>query len=91
MSTTSQVIFNVDSKLKNLAMKKAKSQGLPFSSVLKFVIQRYVQGQFEVGLVDTLNPKALRSMIKAEKDFAMGKNISPVFSSADEMIEHLRK
>jgi antitoxin component of RelBE/YafQ-DinJ toxin-antitoxin module len=91
MSSTSQVIVNVDSKLKSLAMKKAKSEGLPFSSVLKFAIKAFVDGDIEVGLVENFNKKTRREIVKAEKDFSKGKNLSPRFSTVDEMIAHLKR
>ena len=81
MITTSQVIVNVDSKLKSQAMKKAKAQGLPFSSVLNFAIRAFVDGDIEVGLVDGLNTKTRREIAKAEKDFSKDKNLSPRFST----------
>ncbi len=91
MSTTSQVVFNIDSKLKALAMKKAKSQGLPFSSVLKFAIKSFVENKLKFELVPDFNFYTRREIKAALKDIDAGKNISPVFSSADEMIAHLKK
>ncbi|OHA16582.1 MAG: hypothetical protein A3C79_01480 [Candidatus Taylorbacteria bacterium RIFCSPHIGHO2_02_FULL_45_28] len=91
MSTTSQVIFNVDSKLKSLAMKKAKAQGMPFSSVLKFAIKAFVENKFKIELVPDFNLKTRWEVDEALKDIAAGKNLSPTFSTVDEMIAHLRK
>jgi len=84
MSTTSQVIVNVDSKLKSLAMKKAKAQGLPFSSVLKFAIKAFVDGQMNVGIVENFNQKTRKEINKALRDIAKGKNLSPQFSTVAE-------
>lgn len=81
MSTISQVIFNIDTKLKNQAMKKAKLQGVPFSSVLKMVVRAFVQGELNVGLTEELNWKARRQFDRAEKDLKKGKNISPGFTT----------
>lgn len=91
MITTSQVIINVDSRLKSLAMKKAKSQGLPFSSVIKFAIKAFVENRFKIDLVQDFNFRTRQEIEAALKDISTNKNLSPVFSSADEMIAHLKK
>lgn len=85
MSTTSQVIVNVDTKLKNLAMKKAKSLGMPLSVVLNILIKAFVDGEISIGLREELNEKTRRHMEKARRDFKAGKNISPVFESVAQM------
>ena len=41
--------------------------------------------------VPRMNPYLEKIIGKAEKDYKAGKNISPAFSSADEMIEWLEK
>lgn len=77
----SQVIVNVNTVLKNKAMKKAKAQGIPFSSVLKFAIRKYAEGAFEVGLVENFNTRTRKEIDKALQDISKGKNLSPVFST----------
>lgn len=84
MSTTSQVVFNIDSKLKAQAMKKAKVYGLPFSSVLKFVINAFVNDQINVGIVEDFNEKTRKEIRAALKDISKGKNLSPRFSTVAE-------
>ena len=61
-----QVIFKIDKKLKEKAMKKAKKDGVAFSAVLKSATQAYVEDQFEIGLV--YNPKLIREIRRAEKE-----------------------
>ena len=61
-----QVIFKIDKKLKDQAMKKAKRDGLSFSAVLKRATQSYVEDQFEIGLV--YNPKLIRAVRRAERE-----------------------
>ncbi|MDP2642046.1 MAG: hypothetical protein Q8P21_02025 [bacterium] len=63
---TEQVIFKIDKKLKEQAMKKAKREGIAFSSVLKSATQAYIEDQFEVGLV--YNPKLIRRILKVGKE-----------------------
>ena len=63
---TEQVIFKIDKKLKDRAMKKAKLDGTTYSHVLKEATQAYVEDQFKVGLV--YSPKFVRAIRQAEKE-----------------------
>jgi hypothetical protein len=89
---TSQVIFTVDTKLKQRAMKKAQREGLPFAAILKLATKAYVEGSFDVGIVDPpFNAKTKREITQALKDIEEGKNLSPVFTTTEEAIAYLRK
>jgi len=87
-----QVIFNLDKKLKEQAMKKAQSQGLPFGAILKLATKAFVDGEFNVGLVskEEFNPSTRKSVEKVLKDIKAGKNLSPSFSSAEDAIKYLK-
>ena len=87
---TSQVIVNIDKKLKDLAMKRAKNHGTTLSAVVKSSVAAYALGEIDFGLKETFNVKTLRQIEKAEKDFEEGKNISPAFSSVAQMRKYLR-
>jgi len=87
----SQVVFKIDKKLKEQAMKKAQKDGLPFASVLKFATKAFVDGHLEVGFVESLNSKTRREISKISKDIATGKNLSPRFKSAQAMKNYLKK
>ncbi len=89
---TTQVIFKIDKKLKDLAMKKAQNEGLPFGAVLKLATKAFVDGTFDVGLIsnETFNPATAKSLKKALKDIENGKNLSRSFSSAKEAIAYLK-
>lgn len=88
-----QVIFKVDKKLKDQAMRKAQSQGLPFGVILKLATKAFVQGSFDVGLIGTenFNDRTRKNMMKALKDIKTGRNLSPGFRSANEAIAYLKK
>jgi antitoxin component of RelBE/YafQ-DinJ toxin-antitoxin module len=88
----SQVIINVDTKLKSEAMRKAKKQGLPFSSVLKLAIKAFVDGRLNVGLVgdEQFNLSTSHEIKEALKDITKNKNISPRFKTADDAVAYLR-
>lgn len=89
---TTQVIFKIDKKLKEKAMKKAEGQGVPFASVLKLATQAYVAGDLAVGLVseEKFNTKTRRLLQRELRDIKLGKNISPRFTSAKDAIAYLK-
>lgn len=88
---TTQVIFKIDKKLKDQAMKKAQSEGLPFAFVLKMATQAYVDNELDVKLVarPRLNEKTRRELIEISKDIKAGKNLSPAFKNVEEMRKYL--
>lgn len=86
-----QVIFKMDKKLKERAMKKARAEGIPFSSVLTLATRSFVNGDLAIEAVQrpVLNDKTRKMLDLALKDIKEGKNLSPRFKSAKEMIAHL--
>ncbi|OGE80115.1 MAG: hypothetical protein A2826_00855 [Candidatus Doudnabacteria bacterium RIFCSPHIGHO2_01_FULL_43_23] len=90
---TTQVIFKIDKKLKEQAMKKAQREGVPFALVLKFITKAFVEGQFHVGLVGTekFNFTTRREITSALQDITKGKNMSPGFSSVKAAVKYLNR
>lgn len=88
---TSQVVFKMDTKLKERAMKKARRDGVPFSTVLKIATRDYVEGKLDLGIEvpKVFNAKTRREMKKALLEIREGKGLSPRFKTADEMIAYL--
>lgn len=89
---TTQVIFNLDKKLKEKAQKKAKADGLSFSDILQMSTRAYVQGKFEPQMVQTeekFNAETRKEIEAAIKDIKAGKNLSPIFTSTKEMDDYL--
>ncbi len=86
-----QVIFNIDKSLKEKAMKKARAEGVPFASVLKFATKAFVEGDFSIGMVErpVLNDKTRKILEKALKNIKDKRDLSPRFTSAKDMIAHL--
>ena len=68
---TEQVIFKIDKKLKDRAMKKARKDGLPLSTVLKRATQAYIDNEFDIGV--SYSPKLIRDVRHAEKEIKAGK------------------
>ncbi len=88
---TTQVIFKIDKKLKDQAMKKAQHQGIAFASILKLATKAFVDGHLTLGLVgsEEFNTVTGKEINGALKDIAQGKNLSPRFSSAKEAAKYL--
>jgi antitoxin component of RelBE/YafQ-DinJ toxin-antitoxin module len=59
---TTKVIFNIDKKLKESAMKKAKRDGLTLSAVLNIATRKYVDDQFKIALIEREIEEALRDV-----------------------------
>ena len=89
---TTQVIFKIDKKLKDQAMKKAHGEGIAFSSVLKLATEAYAKGTLDVQLTahPKLNAKTRKMLIRELKEIKEGKNISPGFDNAKDAINYLK-
>ncbi|HEY4516886.1 MAG TPA: hypothetical protein VJG64_02970 [Candidatus Paceibacterota bacterium] len=90
---TSQVVFKVDSKIKAQAMRRAKREGVPFAAVLKLATKAFAEGKFDVGIVneERFNAQTARSIRTILRDAERGKNISPAFSTVEEMEAYLKR
>lgn len=89
---TTQVIFNLDVKLKQKAQKKAKADGLSFSDILQMSTRAYVLGEFEPRMVQTeekFNDKTKRILNRRLKDLKEGKNLAGPFKNVSEMKKYL--
>ena len=89
-----KTVINIktDLKLKRDAQKLAKEVGIPMSLIVnnalrKFVAQRALT--IEAPLIP--NAKTAKILDKAIKDIKAGKNLSPVFNTAEEMIDYLHR
>jgi predicted transcriptional regulator len=56
---TTKTIFNMDTQLKKMAMKKAKSEGITLTSFLNFAVKGYVEGNLKMTLIDKKIQQAL--------------------------------
>lgn len=89
---TTQVIFKIDKKLKEKAMKKARAEGIPFSSVLTLATKSFVEGDLNVEIVQrpVLNAKTRKILDRALMDIKEGKNLSPAFTNTKDAITYLK-
>ena len=70
---TTQVVFNIDPKVKARAMERAKREGIPFASVLKLAAKAFAEGQFSVGIVDEILPQKMRLLERESRLLDKGK------------------
>ena len=89
----SKTIVNVktDIEVKLMAQKIAKDLGLPLSTVVNAYLKEFIR---ERGVTFSLEPKLrpeIEKLIRqARQDYKTGRNISPVFKTAEEAIKYLR-
>jgi antitoxin component of RelBE/YafQ-DinJ toxin-antitoxin module len=74
---TSKVLFNIDTKLKEQAQKKARSLGLTFSDIFQMTTRAFVSGVITPGIIQSkpekFNAKTLRELKLISKDIKEGK------------------
>lgn len=89
---TTQIVFNIDPKIKAKAMKRAKAEGVPFAAFLKKATEAFAEGEYRMGIVraEVPNAKTAKILQKAIRDVKQGKNLSPAFSAGAEMDAYLR-
>lgn len=86
-----QVIFKMDKKLKERAMKKARAEGIPFSSVLTLATKSFLDGGLAIEAVQrpVINDRTRKMLDRALKDIKAKKNLSPAFDNAKDAIAYL--
>jgi antitoxin component of RelBE/YafQ-DinJ toxin-antitoxin module len=89
---TSQVIFKIDKKIKDQAMKKAQGEGIAFSSVLKLATQAYIGGSLNVRLVaePKVNAETRKILARELLEIKQEKNVSPRFGNARDAVDFLK-
>jgi len=90
---TNKMIFNVDSKVKERAMRQAFQDGVPFSVVLKLATKAYAEGKLRLTISDvpSFNETTRKEIKQALNDIKKGKNLSPTFTNARDAIAYLSK
>ncbi|MEK7209145.1 MAG: hypothetical protein AAB677_02710 [Patescibacteria group bacterium] len=96
---TTQMIFRIDSKLKQAAKRQAKKQGITLSDLYKQTTKSFVAGELAVTITPTVsatsleipNARTARSLRAILKDVKLGRNLSPSFDNAKDAIAYLKK
>ena len=92
MSKTITMNIRVDEETRQELKEFANTVGIPASSLVNASIRQMLRTRevtFNTGLEPT--PYLKRIMKEVEADYTVGKNISPVFDSVDDMFDHLEK
>ena len=87
------VIFKIDKKLKEKAQKQAKIGGFSLSDYYRRATISLADGKCTMEIVDRpqLKDKVVRELLRMSKDARESKNISPTFTSVEEMKKYLSK
>lgn len=91
---TTQVVFKLDKKVKDKALKRAKREGISFASVMKFAARAYAQERFNVNIIasqeqfNTKTAREVRAMLREIKSGNM-KNFSPSFKNMKDAVAWL--
>ena len=90
---TTQVVFRIDKKVKDKAMKRAKIAGVPLASYFKAAARALADGRANMDIVfdERLNAKTRRELKAIHRDIQEGRNLSPAFNSVEEMEKYLRR
>jgi len=88
----SVINFKVDKEVKEEAQKLAKELGIPLSTIINSQLHQLLRTRrLELDATSTMTPYLESVLEEVERDRRTKKNISPVFDTAEEMFEHLRK
>ncbi|MDO8729067.1 MAG: type II toxin-antitoxin system RelB/DinJ family antitoxin [bacterium] len=82
--------IKMDRKLKVEVQKVAKEMGLPVSALMNNAARKIIETRsmtFQAPLIP--NAKTAKILDKALRDIKAGKNLSPVFTTAEEMNRYL--
>ena len=81
-----------DVTIKKKAQTLARGLGLPLGTVINSYLRQFIADQrIEFSLLPVPNKRTSRLLDRALKDIESGKNLSPVFSSGQEMDRYLRR
>lgn len=88
---TTQIVFNIDAKVKAKAMQRAKREGIPLASVLKMATKAFADGTLSVEMVgsESFNAATRRQIEAALSDIGAGKNLRS-FKGRDAMDDYLK-
>ena len=82
--------IKADKEVKENAQKLAKDLGLPLSGIINALLKEFVRNRSVSFSVIPTMTRALENVLgKVENDIKKGKNMSPVFSSADKANDYL--
>ena len=82
--------IKTDRDIKIKAQKVAKELGLPLGTVLNAYLREFVRTKSaSFSIPPQMTPRLEKIISRVEKDIKLGRNLSPVFTSAKEMDDYL--
>ena len=72
---TTQIVFNIDPKIKAKPMKRAKSEGVPFALYLRQAAEDFAEGKRGMAIVDEVRPEKLALWERESKKLDKGEGI----------------
>lgn len=87
------MIFNLDSQIKERAMRKAQADGVSFSMILKLAAKAYAENKLNIVLDYDLsfNRNTKQEIEQATQDIRKNKNLSPAFKDTRKALAYLRQ
>jgi len=83
--------IKADTVVKKKAQKLAEELGLTLSAVVNASLKEFIRNQsVSFSTVPRMSKRLERIIAEAERDLKVGKNISPIFNSAEDAIRYLR-
>jgi addiction module RelB/DinJ family antitoxin len=87
-----KTVLNVktDKKVKDEARRVAAELGIPLSTVVNAYLKEFIREKaVHLSIAPSMSPRLEKLLAGVEKDIKEGKNLSPVFSSAEKAIDYL--
>ncbi|MEK7075483.1 MAG: type II toxin-antitoxin system RelB/DinJ family antitoxin [Patescibacteria group bacterium] len=87
-----KTIINIktDKEVKENAQKVAADLGLTLSAVVNASLKQFIRSkEVYFSAIPRMTPELEELIGRVQKDYALGKNISPVFSNAKEALDYL--
>ena len=87
-----KTIINIktDKEVKENAQKVAAELGLTLSAVVNASLKQFIRSkEVYFSAIPKMTPELEELIGRVRKDYAQGKNISPVFSTAKEALDYL--
>ncbi|TSC66643.1 MAG: Uncharacterized protein G01um101477_30 [Candidatus Doudnabacteria bacterium Gr01-1014_77] len=87
-----KTIINIktDKQVKENAQKVAADLGLTLSAVINASLKQFIRSkEVYFSAIPRMTPELEELIGSVKKDYVLGKNISPVFSSAKEALDYL--
>jgi len=84
------IIAKIDKKIKLQAQEVAHELGLSLSDLVNVSLRQIIRDKaVSISIVPRMTPYLERIVAQVEKDYRVGKNLSPAFSSGKEMDKYL--